>query len=216
MNSLEEGKNKKRRRRKRSMYLYPWRWWMMAPFYGARAGWPSGATMPPNQPILTQPPTSAPHGRAYPGVGGINSPSVPTTAPNFGTGPVMTDIEYDGSLSKLNESLEFIINAISDLDDEGAVERLSKMTSAMPKAIQMSAQEGPSVSNLVQSRVHKAFTDLADDLYGLGYMSTEERIALSSCIGGSLESFDKEMEEKCQWAKTRLVDTRVAKELIEK
>lgn len=77
-NLLDEAKKKRKKRKKRIELL-------LAPFFGV-PGKPSPATMPPYKP--TEGPTASPPSGAYPGAGGKNSPSVPMTNPNHGTGPV--------------------------------------------------------------------------------------------------------------------------------
>lgn len=47
----------------------------------------------------------------------------------------------------------------------------------------------PQITRLLESRIHASFTRVADDLYGLGYLSKDERIGLSGAIGKSLDAF---------------------------
>lgn len=58
-------------------------------------------------------------------------------------------------------------------------------------------QDGATVSmaDFLQSRIHKAFTTVADDLCSLGYLSTETRIAVSGAIGDVLDLFRDKMAE---------------------
>lgn len=49
------------------------------------------------------------------------------------------------------------------------------------------------VGDFLQSRIHKIFTMSADDLYGLGYMDTAQRIQLSSFIGDLLSDLEESM-----------------------
>lgn len=42
-------------------------------------------------------------------------------------------------------------------------------------------------SNILESSVHRSFTDAADSLYGIGLMNRDERIELSGAIGSSLK-----------------------------
>jgi len=46
-----------------------------------------------------------------------------------------------------------------------------------------------SVSTFLNSRIHSSFTLAADHLYALGFLTTEERIALSGAIGDALKVF---------------------------
>jgi len=45
------------------------------------------------------------------------------------------------------------------------------------------------VGQYLQARVHKVFSDIADDLAASGWLSTEERVALSGAIGEALGRF---------------------------
>ncbi|MGI5233852.1 hypothetical protein [Actinoallomurus sp. CA-142502] len=51
--------------------------------------------------------------------------------------------------------------------------------------------EGRNVGAWLESRIHAEFTDLADDMYGGGRVTRDERIALSSAIGDALDAFTK-------------------------
>lgn len=50
-------------------------------------------------------------------------------------------------------------------------------------------REAASIGSWVESRIHLSFTQLADDLYGRGGLTRDERIALSNAIGDGLASF---------------------------
>jgi len=45
------------------------------------------------------------------------------------------------------------------------------------------------LSNVLEAAIHNVATDVADKLYGLGYMTRAERIALSNAIGDALEAY---------------------------
>lgn len=47
----------------------------------------------------------------------------------------------------------------------------------------------PNVGDLLESRIHAEFTTVADRLFGLGYLTKEERIQLSSAIGQGLDAY---------------------------
>lgn len=55
-------------------------------------------------------------------------------------------------------------------------------------------REGRNVGGWFESRIHSSFTMQADDMYGQGRLSREERIALSSAIGDGLDAFTKRVE----------------------
>lgn len=58
-------------------------------------------------------------------------------------------------------------------------------------------KQRPTVGEFLQARVHEAVTVSADKMAQMGVMTTDERIALSSAVGGMLEAFRKAMQEKC-------------------
>src|SRR5207249_5898728 len=41
-----------------------------------------------------------------------------------------------------------------------------------------------------ESRIHAGFTNMADDLFGQGYLTRAERIALSGAIGDALDAYN--------------------------
>lgn len=53
--------------------------------------------------------------------------------------------------------------------------------------------EQANTAEWLESRLHKHFTILADDLFGDGKMNREERIAVSGAIGAALDAFHAEM-----------------------
>jgi len=61
------------------------------------------------------------------------------------------------------------------------------------------------VGDLLSSRIHKAYTEVADDLLATGVLTQEERIDLSTCITKSLNAFRKELIKKCPKVNDRKV-----------
>lgn len=55
-------------------------------------------------------------------------------------------------------------------------------------------QEARSIGGWLEARVHQAFTNLADESYGDGRLSREERITLSGAIGEALTAFVARIE----------------------
>lgn len=55
-------------------------------------------------------------------------------------------------------------------------------------------QEARNVAQWLESRIHMMFTQIADDLYGDGCLTRDERIALSSAIGDGLAAFTTRVE----------------------
>jgi hypothetical protein len=54
--------------------------------------------------------------------------------------------------------------------------------------------EARNIGGWLESRLHLAFTSMADDMYGEGRLTREERIALSSAVGDALDAFVKRVE----------------------
>jgi hypothetical protein len=63
----------------------------------------------------------------------------------------------------------------------------------MPQA---NLQEARNVGEWLESRLHLLFTQIADEMFGEGRLSRDERIALSSGIGGALDAFRSTIEAK--------------------
>lgn len=57
-------------------------------------------------------------------------------------------------------------------------------------------QEARNVGEWLESRLHLMFAQIADDMFGEGRLSRDERIALSSAIGSALDAFRAGVEEK--------------------
>lgn len=55
-------------------------------------------------------------------------------------------------------------------------------------------QEAANTGAWLESRLHLMFTEIADNMFGEGYLTRDERIALSSAIGAALEAFRAEVE----------------------
>lgn len=62
---------------------------------------------------------------------------------------------------------------------------LAAQESATPRKIAESA----GVAQWLESRIHSSFTWIADDLYGDGLLTREERVMLSNAIGDALDAF---------------------------
>lgn len=54
--------------------------------------------------------------------------------------------------------------------------------------------EGRNVGAWLESRLHAAFTQMTDDMYGEGCLTRDERISLSSAIGDALDAFVSRVE----------------------
>ena len=55
--------------------------------------------------------------------------------------------------------------------------------------------ERSNMGNWMEARIHSAFTSIADDMFGQGYLTRAERIILSSAIGRGLDAFNAVIQE---------------------
>lgn len=56
-------------------------------------------------------------------------------------------------------------------------------------------QRAAPIAVVAEANIHRDFTTFADGLYGGGYLSREERIAMSSAIGDALKTFTAKVQE---------------------
>lgn len=63
-------------------------------------------------------------------------------------------------------------------------------------AAQESMREAANLGNWLESRMHSIFTEIADNLFGDGRLTRDERIALSSAIGDALDAFNAVVAER--------------------
>lgn len=54
--------------------------------------------------------------------------------------------------------------------------------------------EARNIGGWLESRLHAGFTEIADDMYGNGRLSRDERMCLSSAVGEALEAFVRRVE----------------------
>ena len=71
----------------------------------------------------------------------------------------------------------------------------SKLSCPVPFASTEAARlaEARNVGHYFESRIHKAFTEAADDHFGQGHLSRPERIAMSGAIGDALDAFSESL-----------------------
>ena len=55
--------------------------------------------------------------------------------------------------------------------------------------------ERSNMGNWMEARIHSAFTNIADDMFGQGYLTRAERIVLSNAIGQALNAFNATIQE---------------------
>ena len=91
-------------------------------------------------------------------------------------------------LSRANESK--LRNALAALSEVLALLEQDE------KAAQESMREAANLGNWLESRLHSIFTEIADNLFGDGRLTREERIALSSAIGDALDAFNAVVAER--------------------
>lgn len=85
----------------------------------------------------------------------------------------------------ISDSVEATVAALnknwSDLEaDAGAEESL---------------RESANLGEWIEARIHMQFSDIADNLFGDGYMTRDERIAFSSAIGDALNAFNAAVQK---------------------
>lgn len=56
-------------------------------------------------------------------------------------------------------------------------------------------KEARNAGNWFEAKIHAAFTEIADSMFGNGYLTREERITLSSAIGEALTAFNSHVAE---------------------
>lgn len=83
---------------------------------------------------------------------------------------------------KLRAALKEIdeVLALLDSDDDSEATQEARRT----------LQEAANLGNWLEARIHLAFTEIADHMFGDGRLVREERIALSGAIGAALDSFN--------------------------
>lgn len=82
------------------------------------------------------------------------------------------------------KSVDFVTKAAAG----GSI--LSVLESAQAKA----ADEARNVGGWLESRMHRALSELGDDMYGQGHLSRDERMALSGALGDALATFASRVE----------------------
>jgi len=86
--------------------------------------------------------------------------------------------------TKLRAALESITALLDQLEGD------EESDSEDAKEARRLLSEAANLGNWLESRIHLAFTEIADQLFGDGRLNREERIALSSAIGEALTAFN--------------------------
>lgn len=99
--------------------------------------------------------------------------------------------------------------APNPMGDEEPMARPMEPTPQTPPMEAM--QEGATtIGNFLQSTIHAGFTLAADRVFGAGYLTQEERIALATAISRALQAFDQTMEQEHPQLRERTIPTSVA------
>lgn len=97
------------------------------------------------------------------------------------TGLIMEELTY-------GQSVDFVTRPGAGGRVVGLLES-ARAAAASPAGRAAITREAGSLGAYVESRIHLGFTQLADDLYGEGRVTREERITLSGAIGDALGAF---------------------------
>jgi hypothetical protein len=97
--------------------------------------------------------------------------------------------ERDGRHGLILEALTFG-RSVDFVTKAGAGGRIVQLLESSTRL-----REARSVGAWLESRIHQGFTVIADDLYGEGRLTREERIALSGAIGDALDRFVARLEQ---------------------
>lgn len=116
---------------------------------------------------------------------------------SMGTAP---DGVYGVIVNELVEaqSVDFVSNAgrggkILQVIESARADARAEFADAREAAL-VALRESRNIGQWVESRLHLSLTCQADDMYGNGYLTREERIALSGAIGDALDAFTESLE----------------------
>lgn len=92
---------------------------------------------------------------------------------------------------------------------------IGRLIAGLKRAV-LEEKHDPSIKDFLQAHVHEAFTVAADKLAQMGYLTVDERIALSSAVGDMLEAFRTAAAEKCPVSAKTTLSSDVIQKLMEK
>lgn len=98
--------------------------------------------------------------------------------------------------SKLRDALKALTDILGKLDTDESESKESQV-------LERKLSEAANLGNWLEARIHLAFTQIADDLFGGGRLTREERIALSGAIGDALDAFNAAVAEAVPGIYTR-------------
>ena len=113
---------------------------------------------------------------------------------------------------RLQGDAEYDADADAEAEPMGDEEPMARPVEPTPQTPPMeSMQEGATtIGNFLQSTIHAGFTLAADRVFGAGYLTQEERIALATAISRSLQAFNQAMEQEHPQLRERTIPTSVA------
>lgn len=94
-----------------------------------------------------------------------------------------------------------VLSAVNEKKLRAALAELSSVLSLLSKEdgdvaeALRKLEEAANVGEWLESRLHLALTQIADDMFGEGRLNREERIALSKAIGEALDSYHKSIQQ---------------------
>jgi len=78
-----------------------------------------------------------------------------------------------------------------------------KLVSLLESARAAQLVEAQNIEAWFESRIHSDFTSLADDMYGAGKLTRDERITLSNAVGDALKAFTAKLQAEAPQLATR-------------
>lgn len=97
--------------------------------------------------------------------------------------------------TKLRTAFKEMQEVLSLLDGDDDSEEASEARRDRFAALAVSLQEAANLGNWLEARIHLAFTEIADYMFGDGRVTREERIGLSAAIGAALDAFNTSVSE---------------------
>ncbi|MBN6054524.1 hypothetical protein JYK22_21460, partial [Nonomuraea sp. RK-328] len=122
-------------------------------------------------------------------------------------GPIITalteaqSVDYVTRAGRGGRIVELLEAARAQPDNDRKAGLLGKATEAIVPLAEATQDTKPlsearNVGHWLESRIHLAFTEMCDDMFGQGRLTREERITLSNAIGEGLTAFNTVIAEK--------------------
>lgn len=90
---------------------------------------------------------------------------------------------------------DFVRNSDGEVALKGEGSKVDRDVNYVPaKESIVIAQESRNAGNYLEALLHRRFSETADNLFGEGHLTREERISLSSAIGDALDAFSTSLE----------------------